>query len=120
MSSETERTRAVPGTAAESETALPAVTTVRTRAIDDGCETVVVEFANGAQLRYRETADGIEEAWVRPDGDPADPAVTHVREAEAGAEALALRTLGEYLSFDGRRRAAFVWGEANVAAIVGA
>jgi hypothetical protein len=111
-----ERTEAVP---AATETELPAVTTIRTRVIEAGCEAVAVEFANGAQVRYRETEAGIEEAWIRPGADPADPAVTHVREADAGAEALALRTLGEYLSFDGRRRAAFVWGEENVAAILG-
>lgn len=115
-----QRSRAVPGTAAEQDTDLPAVTTVRTRVIDDGCEAVVVEFANGAQIRYREAEAGIEEAWIRPDGEPADPAVTHVREADAGAEALALRTLAEYLSFDGRRRAQFVWGEENVTALLGA
>lgn len=105
--------------AAEQDTDLPAVTTVRTRVIDDGCEAVVVEFTNGAQVRYREAEAGIEESWIRPGADPADPAVTHVREADAGAEALALRTLGEYLSFDGRRRAEFVWGEENVAAVLG-
>lgn len=114
-----QRTRAVPGTATEQETELPAVTTVRTRVIDGGRETVVVAFENGAQIRYREVEDGVAEAWVRPGADPGDPAVRYVREADAGAEVLALRVLGEYLSFDGRHRAQFVWGEENVATLLG-
>jgi hypothetical protein len=109
-------TRAEP----DAGTGLPAIVGVRTRVVEESTEgAVVVRFANGARLRYRETAAGIEEAWVPPDGDPGDPAVTHAREADVGTEALALRTIGEYLSFDDRRRAEFVWGETNVAVLLG-
>ncbi|MFC7229597.1 hypothetical protein N0B31_19520 [Salinirubellus salinus] len=101
---------------------LPDVVGVRTRVVDRGRETVVVEFENGAELRYRAPAeDGapVEEAWVAPGADPADPTVVNERGADAGEEALALRAVGEYLSFDDRRRAAFVWGERNLSALLG-
>jgi hypothetical protein len=101
---------------------LPDVVGVRTRVVDRGRETVVVEFENGAELRYH-APDGdrgaVEEAWVAPDDDPATPAVVNERAADAGVEALALRAVGEYLSFDGRPRAEFVWGEANLHALLG-
>lgn len=106
-------------TASES---LPDVVGVRTRALDRGRETVVVEFENDAEVRYRtpaEAGDPIVEAWVAPDDDPADPTVVNERSADVGAEALALRTVGEYLSFDDRRRAEFVWGERNLTALLG-
>jgi hypothetical protein len=107
------------GTRAEPDGSLPAVTAVRTRVRERGRDAVVVEFANGARLRYRETDGPVEEAWLPPEADPADPAVLNDRETEAGAEALALRALAEYLSFDGRPRAAFVWGEENLEALLG-
>jgi hypothetical protein len=106
-------------TASES---LPDVVGVRTRAIDGGRETVVVEFANGAEVRYRapeEAGEPVAEVWVAPDDDPGDPTLVNDRAADVGAEVLALRTVGEYLSFDDRRRAEFVWGEQNLTAVLG-
>ena len=110
-------TRAAP--APEGTTDLPAIVEIRTRVVVDGDDAVEVRFANGARLRYREREADIEERWVAPDGTVEDPAVTHTRTAEVGAEALALRTVGEYLSFDDRRRAEFVWGAENTAALLG-
>lgn len=101
---------------------LPDVVGVRTRVVDGGRETVVVAFENGAEIRYRAPAEGdclIEEAWVAPTDDPTAPSVVNERAADAGAEALALRAVGEYLSFDGRARARFVWGEENLTALLG-
>lgn len=101
---------------------LPDVVGVRTRVVDRGRETVVVEFGNGAELRYRAPTEGdraVEEAWVAPGDDPTAPTVVNERPADAGTEALALRAIGEYLSFDGRTRAAFVWGEENLTALLG-
>ena len=101
---------------------LPDVVGVRTRVVDGGRETVVVEFENGAELRYRAPAESdgpVEETWVAPVDDPAAPTVVNERTADAGAEALALRAIGEYLSFDGRPRAEFVWGEQNLTALLG-
>jgi len=106
-------------TASES---LPDVVGVRTRAIDGGRETVVVEFANGAEIRYRAPAEAgasVAEVWVAPDDDPDDPTLVNERAADAGTEALALRSVGAYLSFDDRRRAEFVWGERNLTALLG-
>ena len=105
------------GPRAESDGPLPAVVDVRTRVRERGQDAVVVRFDNGARLRYREADDAVEEAWLGPESE--QPAVTNRREGEAGAEALALRALGEYLSFDSRRRAAFVWGERNLTALLG-
>lgn len=96
---------------------LPAVVGVRTRVRERATDAVVVRFANGARLRYREAGDSFEEAWLPPGGE--EPALTSRRDADAGAEALALRAVGEYLSFDSRRRAAFVWGEEILAALLG-
>ncbi len=96
---------------------LPTIVGVRTRVRERGADAVVMEFANGARLRYREGGGAVEEAWLPPEDE--EPAVTNRREADAGAEALALRTVGEYLSFGSRRRAAFVWGEENLAALLG-
>lgn len=112
-----EATRATP--ASEETTDLPAIVEVRTRVVVDGDDAVDVRFGNGARLRYREREAVIEEQWVAPDGSVEDPAVTHTRTAEVGTEALALRTVGEYLSFDDRRRAEFVWGAENTAALLG-
>jgi hypothetical protein len=99
---------------------LPAIVDVRTRVTDRAADAdrpaTVVEFANGARLRYRAVDDGVREAWLPPDADA--PAATHVRDADAPA-ALACRVVGEYLSFDRRARATFVWGEANVEALFG-
>jgi hypothetical protein len=103
----------------ERESALPAVVAVRTRVVEGSREAVVVEFANGAQVRYRQRDGRVEEVWVPPGTDPADATVRHDREADAGVEAVALRLVGEYLSFDDRRRAEFVWGAENTAALLG-
>jgi len=110
-------TRDSGGPFADPDGPLPAVVEVRTRVRERGTDAVVVRFANGARLRYREGNDAVEEGWLPPDGDEAS--VTSRREADAGAEALALRAVGEYLSFGSRRRAAFVWGEENLAALLG-
>jgi hypothetical protein len=99
---------------------LPDVVGVRTRSVEAGRRTVVVAFDNGAELRYREPAevgDPVEEAWRPPDTEEAT--VVNERSEDAGPEALALRTVGEYLSFDGERRARFVWGEENLDALLG-
>jgi hypothetical protein len=103
----------------ERESALPAIVAVRTRVVEGSREAVVVEFANGAQVRYRDREADIEEVWVPPGTDPADATVRHDRDADAGVEAVALRLVGEYLSFDDRSRAAFVWGTENTAALLG-
>jgi hypothetical protein len=110
--------RSVRATRAVPEGDLPAVTRVRTRVLEGPTDdhAVVLAFENGAEIRYRETAEAIHEAWVPPDDD--DPAVVHEREGES-AEALALGTVGGYLSFDGRTRATFVWGEENVGVLLG-
>lgn len=110
-------TRDTGGPCADPDGPLPAIVDVRTRVRERGADAVVVRFANGARLRYREGSDAVEEAWLPPGGD--EPAVTTPRAADVGAEALALRAVGEYLSFDSRRRAAFVWGEENLAALLG-
>jgi hypothetical protein len=110
------------GPRGEPDGSLPAVVAVRTRVRKRGRDAVVIEFANGARLRYRETDGPVEEAWLPPGADTADaadPPVVNERETEADAESLALRAVGEYLSFDGRRRAAFVWGERNLAVLLG-
>jgi hypothetical protein len=103
-------------TAAPAATDLPAVVAVRTRVVDDaGREATVVEFDNGARLRYRAVDDAVREAWLPPDAE----AATHEYDREADSPAaLACRTVGEYLSFDRRARAEFVWGEANVATLL--
>jgi hypothetical protein len=84
-------------------------------------EVVVLEFGNGGAVRYRPVDGTVEERWVPPEAGPTDPARVVEREADGtgrgAAESLALRTLGEYLSFDDRRHAAFVWGEANLDAL---
>lgn len=103
-------------------TGLPAVERVRTQARVPGTDrdAVVVRFANGARLRYSRTADGdaVAEAWFPPDA--ADPAVVNERrDAGASPKAVALDALGAYLTFDDRARAEFVWGERNVAALLG-
>ncbi|WP_276259533.1 hypothetical protein [Haloglomus litoreum] len=109
-------TRAAP---TPEDTDLPAIVAVRTRAVEGDRRAVVVAFENGAAVRYRRRDGSIEERWIPPEGSPEDPAATHRRDADAGVEALALRLVGEYLSFDGRRRAAFVWGETNTNALLG-
>jgi hypothetical protein len=98
---------------------LPAVVEVRTRARVEGRDAVVVRFENGARLRYVDREGGVREDWLPPDGD--EPARTNDRasDGDGSAEALALRAVGAYLSFDGRARAAFVWGERNVATLLG-
>jgi hypothetical protein len=97
---------------------LPDVVRVWTRVERDG-DGVAVVFENGAELRYGEGETGVEERWLAPDDDPEEPTRCHERGTDTGVEALALRTVAEYLSFDGRARAEFVWGEENLAALLG-
>ncbi len=96
---------------------LPAVTAVRPHAA--GGNAVVVGFENGAELRYRTASPGdegvVRETWVGPDGE----CLRRERTADAGPEALALRSVGAYCSFDDSAHAAFVWGEANVRTLLG-
>lgn len=98
---------------------LPAIVGVRTRARIEGRDAVVVRFENGARLRYVDREGGVREGWLPPDGD--EPARTNDRatDGDEPAATLALRAVGAYLSFDGRARAAFVWGERNVATLLG-
>jgi hypothetical protein len=98
---------------------LPAIVGVRTRVVEAGRNAVVVEFENDAEICYRETETGVEEVFVGPDDDRADPAAVHDRGDDEDPEVLAVRTVGEYLSFDGRARATFVWGEQNLNALLG-
>jgi hypothetical protein len=99
---------------------LPPVTKVLTHATVPGTDrkAVVVRFGNGARLRYAEAGQddgetGVREAWFAPADPDDDPSRVHEREAESVAAA-ALGAVGAYLTFDTRRRAEFVWGEANV------
>jgi hypothetical protein len=105
--------KSAPTTRARAGGNLPAVERVRTRAEAGGA--VVVAFASGAKLRCREHEDGVVEVWTGPDGDR----YRQVRETDASHEEATLRTLGAYLSFDGRERAAFVWGERRVETLLG-
>lgn len=114
--------------------ALPALDTVRPRATTgDGDPAVEIRFENGAMIRYRAAGDGIEEEWFAPEAG----AATHSHAAdlpnadggsnrsENGAPTRsdlsdrALCTVASYLSFGDRRRAAFSWGKANVAVLLG-
>lgn len=79
-------------------------------------DAVVVRFGNGARLRYAEAgpdAEEVREAWFAPEDPEDDPSRVHDRDVESVAAA-ALGAVGAYLTFDSRRRAEFVWGEANV------
>jgi len=98
------------------DAALPPVVRVRTQATVRGHDAVVIRFGTGARLRYVETEDAVSEEWLPPDAD--EPAKTNERPDADRAE-LALNAVGEYLTFDGRDRAAFVWGEENVEIVVG-
>ncbi|MFB6084266.1 MAG: hypothetical protein ABEJ94_08490 [Halorientalis sp.] len=96
---------------------LPAIERIRAQARDDrGNRMVVVEFANGARLRYREDDDGTVEEWLGPDDEQATR--RHERESDAGPRALALEAVGSYLTFSDAARARFVWGEENVATLL--
>jgi hypothetical protein len=114
--------------------ALPALETVRPRTTtEDGDPAVEIRFSNGAKIRYRAAGEAIEEEWFDPDGDEA--ARSHIADlpaAHAGGDDStdggpttseladrALCTIASYLSFEGRRRAAFTWGEENVAVLTG-
>lgn len=110
--------RSTSATRATPDGDLPAITRVRTRVVEGTTDdhAVVIAFENGAEIRYRDTDDAVREAWVPPAED--DPAVVHEREDEP-VRAVALGTVGAYLSFDGRTRAAFVWGEENVDVLLG-
>jgi hypothetical protein len=126
-------TEAAAGTATD-EDELPTLAAVRPRATTAGGDPAVeIRFGNGARIRYRATDAGIEEAWIPPGSD--EPARSHAAdlpsadggsgESGTGAPARselsdrALCTVASYLSFDGRRRAAFSWGDANVSVLLG-
>jgi len=96
--------------------ALPPIVRVRTQATVRGRDAVVVRFATGARLRYVDTGDAVREEWLPPEAD--EPART-VERPDADRAELALNAVGEYLTFDGRDRAAFVWGADNVELIAG-
>ena len=99
------------------EADLPAVDAIRAQARDDhGNHAVIVRFASGARLRYRDREDGIVEEWFGPDDD--HPARSHERDHDGGPRALALEAVGSYLSFDDVARARFVWGAENVDALL--
>lgn len=123
---------------ASPDRSLPELAAVRPRArTETGDPAVEIRFSNGARIRYRAAADGVREAWFGPNDD--DPARTNVVEAPAlrGDDASAtdrrsddghaglrlsdraLCAIGSYLSFEGRRRASFVWGERNVSVLTG-
>lgn len=87
---------------------------------DTDRDAVVVRFGNGARLRYVEAgpdAEGVSEAWFAPEDPEDDPSRSWNREAESVAAA-ALGAVGAYLTFNSRRRAEFVWGEANVGVLL--
>lgn len=71
----------------------------------------MLRFANEARLRYVATATAVREEWLPPGAEA--PARTAQRE-DTDLETAALHAVGEYLSFDDRARAAFVWGTENL------
>jgi len=125
----------VAGGADREGSALPALETVRPRTTtEDGDPAVEIRFSNGARIRYRAAADEIKEEWFGPGGNDR-AARTHIADlpaAHAGGDGStddgptpsevadrALCTIASYLSFGGRRRAAFTWGDENVAVLTG-
>lgn len=94
---------------------LPGLAAVRTHATVRGNEAIVVQFTNGARLRYVAADGAVYEEWLRPGDD--EPARTTER-PDAKLHAAALNVVGEFLTFDDSRRAAFTWGEENLAVIV--
>lgn len=124
----------MPDSTSRGDRSLPNLSAVRPRATDDDGDPVVeIRFSNGARVRYRSIADGIREEWLAPDADeptrahtvdvpPArgDGAAESTSESGPSTRELADRALcaiSSYLSFGGRRRAEFTWGEANVAVL---
>ena len=131
---DSEKTNAASGTAPGDGGELPALEAVRPRATTvDGDPAVEIRFDNGAAIRYRAAEGGIEEEWFAPGAD--ESARSHAADPPSGGDGgdgptgdaptraalsdRALCTIGSYLSFDGRRRAEFSWGEANVAVLIG-
>ena len=104
------RSEPADGTRADGTDPLPAIVRVRTQATVAGHDAVVIRFANGARLRYVSTGETVREEWVAPD------ATTPTRTAERTPplREAALNAVGEYLSFDDRAHAAFVWGTEHV------
>lgn len=114
---------------------LPELSGVRPRSrADDGDPAVVLQFANGARIRYRAADDGIREEWFAGPGE--EPARSHTvaavvpHDAEGRDDAApgdrpdtrtltdrALCTVSSYLNFDSRLAAEFTWGDANVAVL---
>lgn len=124
--------------AAAGGSALPALSEIRPRAHDpaSGDPLVELRFENGARVRYRASSDGIREEWIGPADE--SPARAHLvsapveHDADGAADApldarpstrvlsdRALCTMSSYLSFDNRQQAAFVWGDENVAVLLG-
>lgn len=111
---------------------LPSLETIRPRATaGDGDPAVEIRFSNGASIRYRGTADGIREEWFGPDGawesHSVDVPAGHDGDGAGDADApttgrladRALCTVASYFGFESRQRAAFAWGERNVAVLTG-
>lgn len=105
-----------PRSAQDDDAGLPPIVRVRTQATVRGNDAVVVRFETGARLRYVDAEDAVCEEWLPPDA--AEPART-VERPDADRAEVALNAVGEYLTFDGRDRAAFVWGAENVELITG-
>lgn len=137
MATERERNAAESRTTSTGER-LPALATVRPRAREpsSGDPLVVLQFENGARLRYRGTDDGLLEEWIAPTADApvrSHPVSAPVEHGAAGETDVpfddrpstrvladrALCSVSSYLSFDDRAQAAFVWGEENVAVLCG-
>jgi len=111
---------------------LPSLEAIRPRATtDDGDPAVEIRFSNGASIRYREASNGIREEWFGPEGartvHSVDVPTAHDGNGADDGDApmtgrladRALCTVSSYLGFETRRRAAFTWGEQNVAILTG-
>lgn len=131
------RGRTSPVDSGQHESSLPQLTAVRPRAnTGDGDAAVELRFENGSRLRYRATPDGVREEWFGTGDDR--PVCSHdvSMPVEHGADGQAnmrfegrpptrvltdraLCTVSTYLSFENRTQAEFVWGDKNVAALLG-
>lgn len=95
----------------DAEPPLPDLEAVRTQATVRGHDAVVVRLANGARLRYVAVEGTVREEWLPPGEDAPERTVER---PDTELTRAALNAVGEYLSFDDRRRAAFVWGDENL------
>ena len=111
---------------------LPTLKTIRPRATTEKGEPAVeIRLSNGASIRYRESPDGIREEWFGPEGarvsHSVDVPTAHDGNGADDADGpttsrladRALCTVSSYLGFGSRQRAAFAWGERNVAILTG-